>query len=100
MDSKVELIVGVVLMVLGIVLFMFSRGSKSKSVQVNASGGSVAVGGNNSGSINYNQPSQLAPAAPPAPAQHGSHALTWVAIAVELVGIGVTIWHAWHLAHA
>lgn len=100
MDSQVELIVGVALMVLGIILFVFSRRSKSKSVQVIASGGSIAVGGNNSGSINYNQPPQLAPTAAPAPAQHGSHALTWVAIAVELVGIGVTVWHAWHLAHA
>lgn len=86
-----ELYVGLGLMALGIVLFVVSR-SRSKTVRVEASGGSVAVGGKNRGSI-----TNLNVGAPPA-ASHASHSLTYVAIGVELVGIAVTIWHAWHMA--
>ena len=86
-----ELYVGLGLMALGIVLFVVSR-SRSKTVRVEASGGSVAVGGKNRGSItNLNVGAPLA-------ASHASHSLTYVAIGVELVGIAVTIWHAWHMA--
>lgn len=86
-----ELYIGLSLMVLGIVLFFVGR-SKSRTVRVEASGGSVAVGGKNSGSItNLNVGS-------PAAAAHGSHLLTYVSIAVELVSIGVVLWHAWHMA--
>jgi hypothetical protein len=87
----VELYVGLALMALGIVLFVVGR-SRSKTVRVEASGGSVAVGGKNTGSI-----TNLNVGAPPA-AAHGSHSLTYVAIGVELVGIAVTLWHAWHMA--
>ena len=86
-----ELYVGLGLMALGIVLFVVSR-SRSKTVRVEASGGSVAVGGKNRGSI-----TNLNVGAPRA-ASHASHSLTYVAIGVELVGIAVTIWHAWHMA--
>ena len=86
-----ELYVGLALMAVGIVLFFVGR-SRSKTVRVEASGGSVAVGGNNSGSI-----TSLNVGAPAA-AAHGSHSLTYVAIAVELVGIIAVLWHAWHLA--
>lgn len=86
-----ELYVGLALMALGIVLFVVGR-SRSKTVRVEASGGSVAVGGKNTGSI-----TNLNVGAPPA-AAHGSHSLTYVAIGVELVGIAVTLWHAWHMA--
>lgn len=86
-----ELYVGVALMALGIVLFFVGR-AKSKSVRVEASGGSVAVGGKNTGSI-----TNMNVGAPPAAAR-GSHSLTYWAIGVELVGITVTLWHAWHLA--
>ncbi len=86
-----ELYVGLTLMALGIVLFFIGR-SKSKSVRVEASGGSVAVGGKNTGSItNLN-------VGPTPPVAHGSHSITYLAIGVELVGIAVTLWHAWHLA--
>ena len=86
-----ELYVGLALMVLGIVLFFVGR-SRSRTVRVEASGGSVAVGGKNSGSItNLN-------VGAPAAAAHGSHSLTYVSIAVELVGIVVVLWHAWHMA--
>lgn len=86
------LYVGLALMVFGAALFLASRGAGSKKVRVEASGGSVAVGGSNKGSItNVN-------VGAPSPAPHDTHWLTWVAILVELVGIGVTLWHAWHLA--
>ena len=85
-----ELFLGLVLMGLGIVLFYVGR-SKSKIMRVEASGGSVSVGGKNSGSItNINVGAQ-------APVARGSHALTYWAIGVELVGIAVTLWHAWHM---
>lgn len=84
-----ELYVGLALMALGIVFFVVGR-SRSKSVRVEADGGSVAVGGKNTGSItNLN-------VGAPATAAHGSHSLTYVAIAVELAGIAVTLWHVWH----
>ena len=86
-----ELYVGLALMALGIVLFIVGR-SRSKSMRVEASGSSVAVGGKNTGSI-----TNLNVGASPA-AAHGSHSLTYVAIGVELVGIAVTLWHAWHMA--
>lgn len=86
-----ELYVGLALMVSGIVLFFVGR-SRSKTVRVEASGGSVAVGGKNSGPItNLN-------VGAPAAAAHGSHLLTYVSIAVELIGIVVVLWHAWHMA--
>lgn len=85
-----ELYVGLALMALGIVLFFIGR-SKSKTVRVEASSGSVAVGGKNTGSI-----TNLNIGAPPT-AAHGSHSLTYWAIGVELVGIAVTLWHAWHM---
>lgn len=76
-------------MALGIVLFFAGR-SKSKTVRVEASSGSVAVGGENAGSItNVN-------VGTPPPAVHSSQ-LTYLAIGVELVGIAVTLWHAWHI---
>jgi len=87
----VELYIGLALMGLGIVLFSVGR-SKSKIVRVEASSGSVAVGGKNTGSITNVTVST------PSPAAHGSHSLTYLAVGVELVGIAVTLWHAWHMA--
>jgi hypothetical protein len=93
-----ELFLGLALIVLGILLFIIDRWkskidrSKSKTVGVEAIGGSVAVGGKNTGSItNLNVGAPLT-------AAHGSHSLTYWAIGVELVGIAVTLWHAWHMA--
>lgn len=87
-----ELYIGLALMALGAVLFLVGRRAGSRSNRVEASGGSIAVGGSNKGSItNVNLGA-------PSPTPHGTHWLTWVAIGVELVGIGVTIWHALHLA--
>jgi hypothetical protein len=89
-----ELYAGIALMVLGVVLFFIGRtpNSSSRAVHVTASEGSVAIGGNNKGDItNVNLGASQ-------DKQHGTHWLTWVAIAVELVGIAVTLWHAWHLA--
>lgn len=85
-----ELYVGLGLMALGIVLFFIGR-SRSKTVRVEANGGSVAVGGKNTGSI-----TNLNVGGAPA-AAHGLHALTYASIVVELVGIAVVLWHAWHL---
>lgn len=87
-----NLYVGIVLIVLGAVLIVAGR-ARSKRVNVHASHGSVAVGGDNKAPIiNTNigaGPSQ----------SHGGHGLTILGIAVELVGIVTVIWHAWHLAH-
>lgn len=84
--------IGIGLMLAGAVLF-FVGSARSKRVSVSASSGSVAVGGNSSGPIvntNINQPNR----------EHstGGHGITVLAILVELAGIGVTIWHAMHLA--
>lgn len=82
-----ELIVGITLMVVAVLIYLAGR-SKSKAVWVAAKNGSVAVGGKSSGPItNLNVG---------APAPHGTHWLTIVAIIVELVGIAVVLWHAWH----
>jgi hypothetical protein len=60
---------------------------------VTATNGSVSVGRDNNGGIINNN------SAAGAPAQHGSHMLTKVAIVVELVGIGVGLVHIWHQMH-
>jgi hypothetical protein len=82
--------VGPGLMVVGAVVFaLASRRSKRRNVQ--ASKGSVAVGGDNSGQItNINT-------APAANEHGGGLTLTLLAIAVEIIGISVTLWHSWRL---
>lgn len=85
------LYVGLALMAVGVVLLFVGR-SKSKSVRVEANGNSIAVGGKNTGSITNTNIGT-----PPA-SVHSSHWLSKVAIGVEMVGIAVTLWHAWHLA--
>lgn len=90
-NLSVELIFGFALMGLGIMLFLVGR-SKSKTNRVEASNGSVAVGGKNPGTITNVNIGALPEAS------HGSHWLTVTAIIVELVGMAVVIWHAWHLA--
>ena len=86
-----ELIFGFALMVLGFVLFLVGR-SRSKTIRIEASNGSVAIGGKNSGSITNTNIGAI-PIAP-----HRSHWLTVVSIIVELSGMAVVIWHAWHFA--
>jgi len=83
--------VGFALMALGIVLFFVGR-LKSKSTRIEARGGSIAVGGKNTGQI-----ANVNVGAPPA-AAHESHLMTYISIGVELVGIAVVLWHAWHMA--
>lgn len=86
--GEIGMFVGLGLMVVGVLLFAAGRRKRSSAV---ASNGSVAVGGNNSGSIvNINQPSAT-------PSRSGGHGMTTAAIIVELIGIGVTLWHAYHL---
>lgn len=85
--------VGVVLIVIGLAFFIAVI-VRSKKVSVSAIQGSMAVGGNNSGVMqNVNQGS-----APPLLTKSHGHGLTLLAIVVEVVGIGVTVWHALHLA--
>lgn len=80
---------GLGLIVMGILLFAIGRRKRNGTI---ASHGSVAIGRDNSGSIfNINQ---LAPQS----GHSGGHAITILAIFVELIGIGVTLWHAYHLA--
>jgi hypothetical protein len=86
-----ELILGFALMVFGLVLFLVGR-SKSTIVRVEANNGSVAIGGKNSGTITNTNIGAVPVAS------HGSHWLTILAIIVELAGMAVVIWHAWHLA--
>jgi hypothetical protein len=86
------LILGIALMILGVVLFLVGR-KGSKSTSVRASGGSIAIGGSNSGQItNINSHSHNKDG-------HGGHGVTVIAIIVEIIGIVVVIWHAIHLSH-
>jgi hypothetical protein len=78
-------------MVLGIILFLTGRIQNSRS-SAQASNGSVAVGHDNSGSINNINLGS------PDKGHAGAHKITLIAIAVEFIGIGVTLWHAFHLA--
>jgi hypothetical protein len=85
------ILVGVCLIFVGVAIFFFGRG-RSKRISVLATRGSVAVGGNNSGTItntNVNRTSKEV--------SSGGHALTVLAILVELVGIAVIVWHTLHL---
>lgn len=84
------ILVGVGLMVAGPILFLVGRGAANRA-SVRASGGSVAVGGDNNGSItNLNQNSYET--------KSSGHLVTWLSILVELTGIAVVIWHTMHLA--
>jgi len=87
--DAIGMYVGLGLVVVGVLLFVAGQRKRRSTVSSNSS---VAVGGNNSGSIvNVNQSS--------APAAHsGGHGLSIAAIIVELIGIAVTLWHAFHLA--
>ena len=87
-----ELYLGLALMALGVVLFLVGR-TRSKTVRVEATTVSVAIGGNNHGSITNTNIGTTMPAV-----GRSHHRLTVVSIFVELAGIAVVIWHAWHLA--
>ena len=90
----VGIILGSVFMIVGGLLIVFGI-KRNKKVNVSASNGSMAIGGNNSGlMINSasNNTSSL-----PEPKSHG-HGITIIGIVIELIAIGVTIWHALHLA--
>lgn len=85
------LFLGIGLMIAGGVLFGMGRRFSQRTV-VKASGGSVAVGGSSTApitNVNVNSHNQNS--------AHGGHALTVVAIFIEIIGIAVVIWHAWHL---
>jgi len=81
--------IGVVLMLIGVVLWFLGRRS-DRGPRVQASKGSVAVGGNNTGTIsNLSRTSS----------GHDGHSfLTKLSILVELLGIAVIIWHTLHMA--
>ena len=87
-------LLGIGLMVVGGVLLLFGR-SHNKRVSVHASGGSVAIGGSNSGTItntntNINQPNK---------SHGGGHkTIAMIGALIELIGIAVTVWHAMHMA--
>lgn len=83
------LFVGGTLIAAGIVLFLFSKRGRKTT----ASSGSVAVGGDNRGSIVNTSH------APPANESHGTK-LTAIAIFVETIGIAVTLWHAYHMYYS
>jgi hypothetical protein len=76
-------------MVLGVVLFLIGR-FRSKHPNVHASSGSVAVGGNNSGQIINTNVGQRESR------DLAGSTVTIVAMLVELVGIGLAVWHLTH----
>jgi hypothetical protein len=82
------------LIALGLVFFFIGRRSGGgKSISANR--GSIAIGGSSYGPVtNIQSVSQKATE------RSGEHWITVVAIITELVGIGITIWHAYHLATA
>jgi hypothetical protein len=90
--------VGIGLTVLGVILFFLGRNSVRQDVKkVGRDDRSVSVGGDNSGLINTGS---IGGGASTSDEKAGhSHFLTWVAILVEVVGIGVTLWHAYHVMH-
>jgi hypothetical protein len=80
---------GVAIMIAGALLIILGR-LLPKRPSVHASKGSVAVGGQNIGSItNINSDSKRGV---------GDHSITIIAILVEIVGIAVMIWHVIHLS--
>jgi hypothetical protein len=84
------IVIGLTLIALGLILILLGRARTKGSVH--ASNGSVAVGGDNTGPIvNTNVH------APRSTSKTGVHWITAAGIIVELVGIGVTMWHALHL---
>lgn len=86
--GTIGIYIGLGVMVVGALLFAVGRRKQNSVVSAN---GSVAVGGNNSGPIvNVNQPSTP-------PSHSNGHGLTILSMIIELVGIGVTLWHAYHL---
>jgi hypothetical protein len=79
------------LIALGLVLFFIGRRSGGRSIS--AKRGSIAIGGSSYGPVtNIQSVSQKATE------PSGEHWITMLAIITELVGIGITIWHASHLA--
>jgi hypothetical protein len=86
------LTIAVILIIAGIVLFITGRRGSKNGASTTAIGGSIAVGGSSSGPItNINEGSGHGE-------KHGGHAITIIAIIVELIGIAVAIWHAFHVA--
>jgi len=88
--GEVGIYVGAGLMLVGVLLFVLAH--HKRGTVVSSSNGSVAVGGDSNGSIvNINQTHGSS--------KHGGgHGLTIAATIVELIGISVTLWHAYHLA--
>lgn len=92
MDANlIGLVAGLATFVLGTGLLLFSL-LRRKRVVVQANSG-IAIGGSVDSSTVINQSSSSA-----SPAKHHGHGLTIVAIVVELIGIAVTLWHAYHMA--
>lgn len=91
--------IGIALMLLGAVLFAVAIYKKTSvnTKRVGHDDRSVNVGGSNHGFINTGSIGNQAP--PPEAAPHGhSSSLVIISIVVELTGILVTLWHAYHLA--
>jgi hypothetical protein len=81
---------GLLLIIVGAALFVVSRLRRRPSVS--ADRGSVAIGGDSSGSVtNINIGKEKEKGSP-------ERALTVISILVEVIGIAAVIWHATHLA--
>ncbi|MBB5498682.1 hypothetical protein [Paraburkholderia sp. MM5384-R2] len=77
------LTLGIGAIVAGVILFFLSIRQQQK---VSASGGSIAVGGKNTGTITNTNTAGSGHGA-------GHSVLTILAIVVELAGIAATVWH-------
>jgi hypothetical protein len=83
------LIIGLALIVAGLLVYLCRPkvGRDDRSVHI----GGQNTGLVNTGNINVGTPNGHEP-------KH-SHTITFIAIAIEVVGIGVTLWHAYHMMH-
>lgn len=91
----IELLLGLILMSLGIVMLVYQFATRNgNQKKVGRDDRSVHVGGSNTGLINTGS------IGGGDEERHGGHShwLTIIAMLVELAGIAVTLWHAFHLA--
>ena len=84
-------LIGMVLIVLGMLIYIVPKLLQRKNIVI-AKSGSVVIQGNNAAPIQAINIS----ASEETPHQK-SHVVTYFAIVIEIIGIGTTIWHAMHL---
>lgn len=83
------ILAGIGLMLLGAVLLLLGFRSGSSTATVNATNGSVSVGGDNQGSIT--NVSNTSPSS--TSSSHSNNVLKVTGVAVELVGVAIALWN-------